>query len=159
MKDSRHILFRTINIVLFAVLFTVVPIIVNLSFNYFSPASWWFNYYSVESTKTEYTSKEDLRFVSDRDIIRPLTFQFSDQLFCTDMAEEVGSIFYSSLDGSSVWDNPVERKQSTWTFLGDKPSVYSQCYLVSNITADVGLGITKKQKYIGGPFYLNIDKK
>lgn len=123
---------------------------VNAAPVYLSSREAFFTYYSVEPVSEEMKSSEGLWFVSDSVIKRELDMHWEDTLYCFN---EDSSVFYSQYISQKTNVEPTERGKKTWQYNANIPDE-GQCFLVSNITADVGHGETKEQSVTSSEFKL-----
>ena len=150
---------KTISAVFFAALFVFLPSIFQVVSE--NTMQWWltqqpqesfFEYHSERSQKTTYTKEEELKMISILDVKEPLDFVWNDILRCN-FDNDVDSFSYVSVMISSAQNAKIaDDKVSPWVYEGRKPQTPATCFIESNINADVGYGVHKKQKIQSNEF-------
>lgn len=114
--------------------------------------SQYFQYYSIEPTKSEFKVGEPLIFDSYNDTYAPVHLYWNDRLRCDLENDSAG--FY--LVGRHMDDAKIETPKrvdfdnpSQWKYNGVMPNAPGICYLISLTCADVGYDETKCQPFNG----------
>ena len=110
---------------------TVFPIAYDFAFQRWTDYNYWFEYQSVEPTKSEYQIGEPLIMRSTREIFRPVTLEFSDKLVC----ELDGRRVIYAIAGTSHTFLPHDELSADWHFEDHTPDFATLCYMVSAISA------------------------
>lgn len=168
-----HLSKRLVTSIIFASLFLLIPALIDFTGYHTQrfllqqkPTDDFFVYYSVEPFKYSYAFDDDLKMLSDSEVLRHLDFSWNDILFCeydsnpgelvnvasaederyyegnvpdSARAPNVGSV------QSSNNKEPQERDVRTWVLQIDKPKEPGTCLVQANTCADVGNGVIKCQ--------------
>jgi hypothetical protein len=132
-------------VVLFAIILTAV-----YSFLIATPASFWFEYVSVESFGEQKINKP-LRFKSNMIVRRTATLSWNDVLRCQNGLAD-SYVIHSTQDTKGVCLPPTKEFVDVhWTYRHGitEPTV---CYMVSNITISLPFGIVKTVSVEGETF-------
>lgn len=113
-----------------------------------APASYWFEYESVEPLHTNFDIGETLQFVSKFERYRPVNFTFNDTLYCDNGN---GFAYYSNYVSSSIRNMP-KKDISIWNYNAIYPQQKSTCKLRSVITHTIDRGYKKSQEIDGPEF-------
>ena len=107
----------------------------------FAPRSWFFHYYDITPTKTEFeTGRHRLMFLSDLKVNVPMTLEFNDILRCKDDGVEDGRwAEHTNQSTRSLGVAPTARRKTLWS-MNTEFRHPNRCYVESNITGRIKVG-------------------
>lgn len=156
---------RIINGIVFAILFSFLPIALDYSYLKLLPRSHWFTYEKIEPISETVTAGTTPRFVSFGEIRKPGQFNWIDVMRCRD---EQGDYFYRSYESSAYIENArtfptitVDPKTgqdltTSWKYGYPVPAEKGvECYLESSIILKLQFGIKKIQQVRSTKFITN----
>lgn len=111
------------------------------------PASYYFNYYSVEPLKMEYADGEKITMVSNAVYNKPVFIEWRDVLRCP-------PIDFYSVAITSIHKDKSETLNGQWIYPGQVPPAPSKCTMEAQITATVSYWIKKTQVIFSQPFII-----
>lgn len=141
-----------ISSILLAILFPFIAVVSQVTFYLVAPASFWFQYYSVEPLNRELSSHSSLRFESSFIVNRTSSFSWNDILQCE---HKNGIIEYFSNYNSARISAETGERTTQWVYHGILPTPPRKCMLESNITVHLPYGIEKHQKIYSSFFFIN----
>lgn len=113
--------------------------VVDYAYQYFTPASWWVSYDSIQS-EGEITDGK-LRLNTTSNYPRGGDVIWSDQLWCRLDGREV--LYSSFTDSVNNIDKPYP-KSSYWLYQGFIPPTGTECQLRANVTVRTPFGVKKQ---------------
>jgi hypothetical protein len=134
---------RIQSMIFWAILIPIISIGFKWAFYTVMPATFFFEYYSVEPTKAIFQDGEDLIFKSHFQVNRSLNFHYNDILRCN--IDEYDNGFHSQVLGKISLPSIGERT-SIWTYNHTPPSAPRTCFLDTTIRAELPYNVTKVQK-------------
>lgn len=124
--------------------------LIGIGFLWLAPHTIWFNYFSVESSESEYALGVHPIILSDKEVNYAVRFEYNDVLRC-DNYDGYGFSFFSQYE-SAVNALPQARSISAWPYQANVPEFPAICYIDSTIRVPLPLGFYKEQKVVSKPF-------
>lgn len=139
--DNKH---KWVRGLVFAAIFMAIPAFAEYGFVKIMPASYWFEYISIEP-ETQYASAgEQINFVSTLHVKQPVSMEWNDVMRCE--RADGTKYFWRSYDSANANVNTLGISSSTWNYPYALPDESGgSCWLESTITSRFFLGVEKQQ--------------
>jgi len=161
-KKKRH---RIANGIIFALLFSILPLLVEYTYLSLMPRNNWFVYEEIAPLTELVEVGTTPRFVSTGEIKKPGKYTWLDVMKCED---KTGEYFYRSYESSAFVKNPRKFPEITidpktgdtittsWEYGYTAPKDKGEkCHLESTIAINLKFGIQKTQQLKSKPFLTN----
>lgn len=133
-----------VNLILNGVFLYSVYLMILFAFFWFSPTSWYFQYFSVEPVaKPVEIGSDFILMESDLRVVTDGNLRWNDVLRCS----QTNGIFtfFSNYDTEADMVFRTERRATQWEYRGELPTEESTCRMYSTITRELPFGIQKQQ--------------
>ena len=122
------------SIIVWASLFVVVPFLFKYLLYTTVGIDYWAEYESVEPIKDSFEVGETLIFKSISEKYRPAFIEWSDVLYCELDGSNLGFVYFSNYESSSVVDPDAPTNSTSWAWREEAPQAPSTCFLRAGIT-------------------------